>query len=113
MALCLPIQSRVRFTWRITSGPMPSPARIRSFLFAAMIFRSFEEDRDGSASSRPHPGPRLAVTRLEAVDGGRLLQRQADVVEPVQQAMLAEGIDVEADEPAVGAGDLLLLQIDG
>ena len=35
-----------------------------------------------------------------------------DVVETVEQAMLAERIDVEADRPAVGAADLLFYEVD-
>src|SRR6516162_10603341 len=63
--------------------------------------------------SGPHPGPGHAGARLEAVDGGGLLHGEADIVQPVQQAMLAEGIDVEMDAPAIRPGDLLLLEIDG
>ena len=36
--------------------------------------------------------------------------RQADVVEPVQQAMLAERIDIERDHAAIGPADFLRLR---
>src|SRR5665213_3755512 len=88
-----------RPTWRITSGPMPSPGRTRSFRFAAMM--------------RSGPGLAGAALRLEGGDRALLLQRDADIVESVQQAMLAEGIDVEMNGGAVRPGDLLLLEIDG
>src|SRR3546814_3382819 len=60
-------------------------------------------------------GPGLAhlARFLEDGDPVGLLQGEADVVEAVHQAVLAEGIDVEGDGAAVRPGDLLLLQIDG
>src|SRR5215469_11416492 len=59
------------------------------------------------------PGSRRLRLCLEAVDLARLDHRQADVVEAVEQAVLAVRIDVEGDLAAVGAADLLLLQVDG
>ena len=47
------------------------------------------------------------------VDRRRLDQGEADVVEPFDQALLAEGVDLELDDPAVGTADLLRRQIDG
>ena len=47
------------------------------------------------------------------LDRRRLDQSEADVVEPFDQALLAEGIDLELDDPAVGTADLLRRQIDG
>ena len=48
----------------------------------------------------------------KAVDGGLVLERQADIVEAVQQAMLAEGIHLEADFGAIRTDDDLLLKVD-
>ncbi len=45
-------------------------------------------------------------------DGGGLDHGQADVVEPFHQAMLAEGVDLELDDAAVGAADFLRREID-
>src|SRR5215471_1956179 len=64
-------------------------------------------DRTVAPTSRPQPGLRRLVLRLEGIDGGGLLQRQADVVEAVEEAVLAEGVEVECDAAAVGAADLL------
>src|SRR4029078_9165810 len=58
------------------------------------------------------PGPRRGGFVLERVDGGLLFHGETDVVEPVQQAMLAEWIDVELDAAAVGTANLLRLEID-
>src|SRR4030095_7748829 len=58
-------------------------------------------------------GLRALVLRLERFDRGRLLQSQADVVETVEEAVLAEGIELEFYAATVGAADLLLLKIDG
>ena len=44
---------------------------------------------------RSGPGAGRGVLGFEAVDGGGLFQREADVIQPVQQAMLAEGINLE------------------
>src|SRR4029077_10626240 len=49
---------------------------------------------------------------LEALDLVLLDHGQADIVETVEQAMLAVRIDVELDHAAVRPPDLLLLQID-
>src|SRR5215813_1251351 len=51
--------------------------------------------------------------RLEVVDLLGLHHCEPDVVEAVDQAMLAMGIDLEFDHAAVRAPDLLLLEVDG
>ena len=58
------------------------------------------------------PGLLLLLARLEVVDLRLLLHGEPDVVEAVQQAMLAERIDVEMHRAAVGSLDLLILEID-
>ena len=57
--------------------------------------------------------PRLGglLLRLEGVDLGGLGHRDADVVEPVQQPMLAEGLDLETDGLTVRPRDGLGLQV--
>src|SRR5690242_11520553 len=100
----LPSQSMVRRTWRMTSGPMPSPGRIKSFLLAAMMDSGIAKRREDEGSG-VHPGPGLAVALFETVDIARMLHGQADVVEALQQAFLAEGIDLEMHMAAIGAGD--------
>jgi hypothetical protein len=52
-------------------------------------------------------------SRLEAVDRVLLLHGETDIVEAVEQAMLAERIDVELDRSAVRSADLLFGKIDG
>ena len=46
--------------------------------------------------------PRLVLLRSSSIVGC-LLQGEADIVEAVQQAMLAEGVDLELDRAAVRA----------
>src|SRR6185295_18611481 len=58
------------------SGPMPSPGRTATLILEV-------------------PGMLLFSPRLERADLVRVAQREADLVEPVQQAVLAERIDVE------------------
>src|ERR1700752_3381838 len=51
---------------------------------------------------------------LEGADLVRVREREGDLVDPVQQAMLAERFDLEAkDVRAVERGNALLLEIDG
>src|SRR4029077_2015976 len=95
---------------------MPSPGRIRSFLLAGIMmgFRNWSWIlSDEGLGLGPHPRPRLAVAGLETIDRGRPFQGEADVVEPRQQAMLAEGVDVEMQAAAGPAGGLPLLPING
>src|SRR5205823_12844832 len=76
------------------SGPMPSPGRTASFILEV-------------------PGMLRFAPRLELADLVRVAQREADLVEAVQQAMLAERIDLEAHaERLVGARHRLPLEID-
>src|SRR4051812_36631552 len=68
-----------------------------------------------AAPSDPtYSSPRARGLRLflEAVDLVGLEPGQADIVETVEHAVLAVGIDVEFDDAAVGATNLLLLQVD-
>src|SRR6185437_13724315 len=81
-------------SWQI-SGPMPSPG-------SNAIFKGSDE-------------PRLLpqVLRFEAAYGVGVLQRQRDVVESVDEAMLAERLDVECvREREIGCGDDLALDVD-
>src|SRR5216683_784069 len=66
-----------------------------------------------TADSCPEPGLAQPVLRLEGGDRRRLLQGEPDIVEAVQQAVLAEGVDVEFDDAAIGPGDRLAGEIDG
>src|SRR3546814_12717813 len=54
----------------------------------------------------------LLQLRLVGIDLRRVGEGEADVVEAVEQTVLAEGIDLERYGSAVGTGDLLLLQVD-
>src|SRR5205823_14950118 len=59
--------------------------------------------REAVERLRPSPGGLRLL--LEALDLVLLDHRQADVVEAVEQAMLAVGVDLELDHAAVGAPD--------
>src|SRR3984893_19342309 len=59
------------------------------------------------------PGARGLCLRLIGVDRGLLLHGEADVVETVHQAVLAERVDLERPGAAVGPADFLLAEIDG
>ena len=63
--------------------------------------------------SPSEPGTGGGLGRLETVDVIGLFEGEPDIVEPVEQAVLAEGIDIEADRAAVGTADLLIRQVDG
>src|SRR5437764_15481771 len=77
------------------SGPMPSPGRMAT-RFTLEV-----------------PGVLRFAPRLEAADLVRVAQREADLVEPVQQAVLAERIDLEAHhQRLIGSRDGLALEVD-
>src|SRR5580700_2572583 len=105
------IQSSTRRTSRITSGPIPSPGRTSSFLLAGMARFPFG-GRSGALGAR-HPGLRLAPRGLETVDPRAVLQRLADVVQPVEQRVFSERIDIEVDFLAVRPDDDLAGKVDG
>ena len=63
--------------------------------------------------SRLMPRPVRARLVFEMRDLIRLFHRKADVVETVQEAMFAMRIDVELDDTAIRAADLLRFEIDG
>src|SRR5512147_1537966 len=104
--------SMTRRTSAITSGPMPSPARINSRLLSDIPPSPLPLIADDPFSQR-QPGSLRALLRLERRDLVGLAQRQADIVESAEQARLAERIDLEVDRAAVGQCDLLPVQIDG
>ena len=61
---------------------------------------------------REQPGLGGAAPRLVGADALGALQRQGDVVQPLQQALLARGVDVEGDGLAAVGRDRLRRQID-
>src|SRR5690554_2289425 len=66
-----------------------------------------------SLDGAKQPGLGLTVPLLEGADRIRVLQGQTDVIQAIEQAMLAELVDLEAVLHAIGAGDGLLLQVHG
>src|SRR5260370_35591321 len=62
---------------------------------------------------RSGPGARGFRLRLVGVDRGLLLHREADIVEAVHQAVLAERVDLEFHRAAVGPADFLIGKTDG
>src|SRR6185437_12420574 len=83
---------------------MPSPGRTRTFLLDAITLPIIP--------CRSEPGLAQPPLLLVGADVALLLQGEADIVESIQQAMLAERIDLEFDDAAIGPGDRLLLEID-
>src|SRR5271166_3857507 len=59
------------------------------------------------------PGVGRGGLLLVRLDRRRLDQREVDVVEAFDQALLAEGVELERDHAAVGTADFLRRQIDG
>src|SRR6185437_9308528 len=83
----------------ITSGPIPSPGTRRSLYSFIGIFSL-------------NPGLLDVLLLLEGRDLVFGAHGQADIVPAIEQALLAEFIDLERDHAAVRTADLLLLQID-
>src|SRR5581483_11417418 len=102
-------QSMTRVTCENTSGPIPSPGSARTVLLAGMCVLP----ETSGLGAGVEPGLAGLLLGFEAVDLRLLLQGEADVIEAVEQAVLAERIDVEPDAAAVGPADLLLLEVDG
>src|SRR5438045_8656457 len=76
------------------SGPMPSPGRMAT-RFTLEV-----------------PGILRFAPRFESANLVRVAQREADLVQAVQQAILAERLDLEAHaERAVGTRDALALEV--
>ena len=75
------------------SGPMPSPGRTAIFMSEV-------------------PGVLGFSLRLERADLVRVAQREPDVVQPVQQALALEGVEVERDLAAGRIDDQLPLEVD-
>src|SRR5262245_27713406 len=72
-----------------------------------------ERSSDAISTSKPsRPGARGLRLLLEAFDLVLLDHGEPDIVEAVEQAVLAVRIDVELHHAAVGAPDLLLRQVD-
>src|SRR5688572_16876296 len=77
------------------SCPMPSPGRTATLVMSEV------------------PGELRFAPVFEHTDLVGVAQREADLVEAVQQAVLAEGVDVEAEAlGVVGRGHSLFFQID-
>src|SRR5690606_11487993 len=101
--------------WHARETGSPS----RSFGLPGMTVASAPENK--MAGTSPAMNVRSEILRpgafaellLVGVDGGGLLHGQPDAVEAVEQAVLAERVDVERDHAAVRAADLLLLEVDG
>src|SRR5215471_8423147 len=81
----------------MTSGPTPSPARTAIFM----------------AALAEQPGLLATAPLLERANLVRVAQREADLVEAVGQAVLAERVDLEAHRRcAVWSRDDLPVQVD-
>src|SRR5215469_9257450 len=94
---------------RMISGPMPSPASTRTLRFDPRVSAT-------SGSALRHTElPRAREPRLLFIgaDIRRLLLGEPDIVQPVQQAVLAKRVDLEMDFFAIRARDRLGLQVDG
>src|SRR5574344_636795 len=85
------------------SGPMPSPGSTRIFLLMGIPC---------SGDGAEQPGLCGLVAGFKGGDGIAIGQGQADVIQPVQQAVLAESIDFEGVLATLPIDDDLALQID-
>src|SRR5579863_2962055 len=88
------------YGFRTCRGACHRAARLRAGPLAAI------------RNDRLHPGPRRLGLRFEAVDLTALLHGDADLVEAVEQRVLAVRFDVELNHAAVRPADFLLLQVD-
>src|SRR5258706_1875416 len=100
------------------SGPIRSPGNTAIFMF-----RSLKKTTGASLSapagvfncnaSTEQPGLFDAAFSLERLDLDGMLQRDSDLVQTVQQAVLAKGVHLEAEHvTAIGIGHRLRAKID-
>src|ERR1700752_3694636 len=111
------ISTRVPPFMRQSSGksfPLRSPPRRRGPSARSARKKDWVPAFAGTNGEREllRPGSRQLRLLLEAVDLLALHHGEADIVEPVEQAVLAVGVDLEAHHAAVGPADFLLLEID-
>ena len=81
---------------RTISGPMPSPGRMAIFTVRLSRREHYAAASARCAAPADEPGLVGEALRLERADLVGVLQREPDVVEAVQQAVLAERLDLEA-----------------
>ena len=92
---------------RLREAPGIHDSLVSGYGLRAGRFAALRNDGVLHAQGRAALAFSSKLSILSAFDYG-----QADVVEAVEQAVLAVRVDVELDHAAVGAADFLLLQID-
>src|SRR3989344_1465954 len=90
------------------SGPMPSSGS--TAIFMTMVVLSSSSDSNDAVVQPGLLGQALGLVGLDLVG---VAQGQADVVKAVEQAVLAEGLDVEGQLGAIALDDDLALEVDG
>src|SRR5215471_10467063 len=106
---CRSQYSITRKVWRMISGPMPSPASTSTLRLDTRVWAT---RLSPWADHAELPRPRQPRLLLIGGDFHILLLRQADVVEAVQQTMLAESINLEMHLVAVRPRDRLSREVD-
>src|SRR5690606_8819379 len=86
--------ARGRASW-VSCGPAPGSSIGDNEKGHPTVASSWTASRAGSGAGVEQPRLGGAVAGLEGGDRVLLLQGQADVVQAVEQAVLAEGIDLE------------------
>src|SRR3569832_1322902 len=96
------------------SGPMPSPGKTAIFMFYNPVDRERPDGRPGiNNHSSKEPRGILFAPFLIGLDLVGLQQGQADIVQSIEQAVLASRIHLERERFARGCLYRLLVQIDG
>src|SRR5215831_3224902 len=105
--------SRKRQVEKVKGGNSSRPKRITvKFRPHIATINSAASACSGVKRSQPDPGPRALVGRLPGFDGGLVAHGLGDVVQPVEQRMLAPRVDLEGNDPAGRRHDLAVLEID-
>src|SRR5437588_5843097 len=90
----------------------PNPIRTNGGYWIPALAAARRGRNDQLRVSELHPRPRGLGLVFEAGDLALFHHGEADVVEALQQALLAVRLDVEPHHAAIGASDLLLFEID-
>src|SRR6266849_10842663 len=94
-----------------TLRPKPYAAAAKAVASDSPVSQVATKKATSTPARSAKPGHLVAAARLERFDGGKLGERHLDLVLPGEQAVLAEGVDLEAERFPGGPGDGLGLEI--
>src|SRR5574339_258055 len=96
-----------------TARPKPYAAAAKATASDSPVSQVTTKKAMRTAERSAKPGHLVAAARLEGLDSREPGERHLDLVLSAEQALLAKGVDLEADRLPAGTGDGLRRQIHG